>query len=285
MCVCIFWLCACQRMNHTCVARNGSCLNVNVSCGASGLGPSSSGHWAGNSSPCDQRTGSPPAPLPPSLSSPHFLFPPSAAAPIRVQSSQAWVIALWQGCLLSRSLADLTGPDWVATPRCALNPSTHNFLLPWTITMFSGLKQCISVMTFSQTFCFLLPISLRVVSWPVSNPTIIQFYHALDETSLNAVTFSRPSIHIHVLFLPGSLQLSLALRCSFYSNSHFNSSCVTHFAGSMHVFLSFWHLAGTQHWCNIFKVILKVTPTQIWIFLSHTHMQPGAPSSLMKNAE
>lgn len=61
-----------------CAAKRGCYWNINISHDDLVSQPSTSGHWAGNSSPCDQRPGSPlPSPL--------------LASPIIAQSNQAWV--------------------------------------------------------------------------------------------------------------------------------------------------------------------------------------------------
>lgn len=95
-------------------------LNMNISHSALGLGPSSSGHWAGNSSPSDQRPSSQQAPLTPSLCFLFFLFPSSLlAAPVIAKSRDGWAITLSWCSLLSPSPADLTGLAWLTTPHCA----------------------------------------------------------------------------------------------------------------------------------------------------------------------
>lgn len=80
-----FVVCVCQCEGYECVflprkwirdvwREKGWYLNMNITCGALGLGPSSSGHWAGNSSPCDQRPSSQQASLPTLLPFP-LIFP------------------------------------------------------------------------------------------------------------------------------------------------------------------------------------------------------------------
>lgn len=67
------------------------------------------------------------------------------------------------------------------------------------------------------------------------------------------------------------LLFSITVHCSFYSNSHFNSSSMS---------LTFWHYAylfigyfvDIQACCNIFKVTPNVTIPQIWVFLSNINI-------------
>lgn len=74
-------------------------------------GPAAVG--AGNFSPCDQRPD-----LPCCFFVPLWSALPFPIAPIRAQSTQAWVITLWSKWLLYQSFAHLVGPTHTVTPDC-----------------------------------------------------------------------------------------------------------------------------------------------------------------------